>query len=131
MYQRIILAGNLGTDPEMRIMPDGTPFTRFSLATDSKWKTGKQTTWWRITTWNKQAEVVAEYMSKGRAVIVEGRMEPDPETGNPRMYERNDGSIGTSYEVRADVVRFLSSGDMAEPEKEQPKEESQSQGIPF
>lgn len=115
MYQKIILAGNLGSDPEMKIMPDGTPFTRFSLATDRRWTTkagtkGKETTWWRITVWGRQAEVVSEYLGKGRAVLVEGRIEPD-ENGGPRIYERNDGSVGAAFEIRADVVRFLDGPD--------------------
>jgi single-strand DNA-binding protein len=112
MYQKIVLVGNLGRDPEMRYTSDGTPVTNFSIATTEKWtgQDGQQqerTTWWRVSVWGRQAEPVNQYLSKGRQVLVEGRMNPDPETGGPRVYTRNDGSAGASYEVRAITVRFL------------------------
>lgn len=112
MYQKVVLVGNLGRDPEMRFTPDGTPVTNLSVATSERWtgQDGQQqerTTWWRVSVWGRQAEAVNQYLSKGRQVLVEGRMNPDPETGGPRMFTRNDGSAGASYEVRAITVRFL------------------------
>jgi single-strand DNA-binding protein len=135
MYQKIILAGNLGTDPEMRVLPDGTPFTRFTLATHWRKSGGeKTTTWWRVTMWERQAEIAAEYLSRGRAVLVEGRMEPDPETAGPRLYERQNGTIGASYELRANRFEFLSSGDAGPqqdpaPQAQEPVEQQSS--VPF
>jgi single-strand DNA-binding protein len=115
MYQRIIVVGNLGRDPEMRYMPDGTAVTSFSVATSQRWTdraTGEpkeETTWFRITVWRKQAETANEYLSKGSKVLVEGRIKPDPNTGGPRLWTRQDGTIGSSFEITADTVRFLSS----------------------
>jgi single-strand DNA-binding protein len=114
MYQKVILAGNLGRDPEMRYTPDGTPVTSFSVATSERWtgQDGQQqerTTWWRVTAWRRLAETCNQYLSKGRPVLVEGRMNPDPETGNPRVYTRSDGTPGASYEVTALTVKFLGS----------------------
>ena len=62
MYQKLIIVGNLGQDPEMRYMPDGQAVTNFSLATNRRWTDGptgqprEETTWFRISVWGKQAE---------------------------------------------------------------------------
>ena len=112
MYHKVILVGNLGRDPEMRYTPSGQTVTSFSLATSEKW-TGQdgqhqeRTIWWRVSAWGKLAETCNEYLKKGRQVLVEGRMNPDPKTGNPRMYTRQDGTAGTSFEVTAITVKFL------------------------
>jgi single-strand DNA-binding protein len=113
MFQKIILVGNLGGDPTMKYMPDGTAVTNFSMATNRKW-TDKQTgeiqeevTWFRVSVWGRQAEAVNEYLSKGRQVMVEGRLRPDPQTGAPRLWTRQDGTIGASFEVTASDIKFL------------------------
>lgn len=113
MYQKIIVAGNLGGDPEMRYMADGTAVTNFSLATNRSWtdrSTGQpvqETTWFRVSVWGRQAETANQYLSKGRQVIVEGRLRPDPSTGGPRTYTRQDGTVGASYEITAETFRFI------------------------
>lgn len=115
MYQKIIVVGNLGGDPEMRYMPDGTAVTNFSVASNRRWTDGAtgqprdETTWFRVSVWRKQAETVNQYLSKGSKVLVEGRLRPDPASGGPRTYTRQDGTVGASYEITADTVRFLSS----------------------
>ena len=115
MYEKIILIGNLGGDPEMRYMQDGTSVTNFSLATNRKWTdrvTGdkkEETCWWRVSVWGRQAETANEYLSRGSKVLVEGRMNPDPQSGGPRMFTRGDSTVGASYELRAFNVRFLDS----------------------
>jgi single-strand DNA-binding protein len=114
MYQKLILVGNLGSDPEMRYMPDGTAVTNFSMATNRVWadtRTGEnkeETTWFRVSVWRNQAEAVNQYLSKGRRVLVEGRLRPDPQTGGPRLWTAQDGTVRASYEITADAVRFLS-----------------------
>ncbi len=115
MYQKIIVVGNLGGDPEMRYMPDGTAVTNFSLASNRRWTDGAtgqprdETTWFRVSVWRKQAETVNQYLSKGSKVLVEGRLRPDPASGGPRTFTRQDGTVGASFEITADTVRFLSS----------------------
>lgn len=115
MYQKIIVVGNLGGDPEMRYMPDGTAVTNFSLASNRRWTDGAtgqprdETTWFRVSVWRKQAETANQYLSKGSKVLVEGRLRPDPASGGPRTYTRQDGTVGASFEITADTVRFLSS----------------------
>ena len=115
MYQKITIVGNLGRDPEMRYMPDGTAVTSFSVATSRGWTdkaTGqpvKETTWFRVSVWGRQAETANQYLSRGKKVLVEGRIKPDPNTGGPRIWTRQDGTVGSSYEITANTVRFLSS----------------------
>ncbi len=117
MYQKLIVVGNLGSDPEMRYMPDGSAVTNFSLATNRRWtdsrtnETREETTWIRVSVWGRQAETVNQYLSKGRRVLVEGRLRPDPQTGSPRVFTRQDGTMGSSFEMTADSVRFLGGRD--------------------
>ena len=112
MYQKIIVVGNLGGDPQMRYMSDGRPVTNFSMATNRRWtdrSSGQQvdeTTWFRVSVWGPQAETVNQYLSKGRRVLVEGRLRPD-ENGGPRLFTRQDGTVGASFEITADSVQFL------------------------
>ena len=113
MYAKLIIVGNLGGDPEMRYVPDGTPVTNFSVAVNRRWNNadgsqGEETLWFRCTAWRKTAEVVNQYLSKGRQVLVEGRLRPD-ENGNPRVFTRNDGSAGAAYEVTVETIKFLGS----------------------
>jgi len=113
-YQKIILVGNLGRDPEMRYLPSGTPVTNFSVATNRAYTNGdgeqvKETVWFRVSAWGKQAEVTNQYLRKGSRVLVEGRLIPDPATGGPRIWTRQDGTPAASFEVHAQTVRFLSS----------------------
>ena len=115
MYQQIIIVGNLGSDPEMRYMPDGTAVTNFSVATNRKWTDGngnpqEEVTWFRVSAWGRQAETTNQYLAKGSKVLVEGQLRPDPATGGPRIWTRgSDGTVGASYEIKADTVRFLPS----------------------
>ena len=111
MYHKVIIAGYLGRDPEMRYTQDGTPVTNFSVATSRKWsrQDGTQvdeTVWFRVSAWRRQAETCNEYLKKGSAVLIEGRLQPD-DNGNPRTFTRNDGSAGASFEIRAQTVKFL------------------------
>jgi single-strand DNA-binding protein len=114
MYHKIILAGNLGRDPKMRYTPNGRPVTDFSMATSDEWtgqdgQAQERTIWWRVTVWGKDAENANQILKKGSKVVVEGRMSPDPKTGNPRMWTGQDGTPRASYEVTALTWRNLSS----------------------
>ncbi len=112
MYERIFLAGNLGRDPELRYTPNGTPVTSFSVATNERWtdqdgEPQQRTTWWRVKAWGSQAEAVNEFLSKGSQVFIEGRMDPDPETGGPRLWTGSDGRTRASFEIVARRVSFI------------------------
>lgn len=104
-FNKIIVVGNLGRDPEMRYTPQGTPLCTFSLASNERRKTsaGEQqdiTTWFRVKVWGKQAEVVSRYLSKGRSVYVEGRLHVEDWTDR-------DGKPRYTLEVNASDVHFI------------------------
>ena len=110
MFHKLILVGNLGRDPEMRYTPSGQAVTTLNIATNRTWtqdgEQRKETVWFRVTVWGRQAETVNEYLRKGRQVLIEGRLNPD-ENGNPRVWTGNDGQARASFEVTAQTVRFL------------------------
>jgi single-strand DNA-binding protein len=140
MYHKVIIVGNLGRDPEMRYMPDGTPVTNFSVATNRRWNNpdgsqGEETVWFRVSAWQRLAETCNQYLQKGRQVLVEGRMQPDRATGAPRVWTGNDGVARASYEVRAFRVLFLGRAGEAPPAEapgglEEPPAEAEEE-IPF
>jgi single-strand DNA-binding protein len=139
MYQSLTLVGNVGKDPEMRFLPSGQAVTTFSVATSNKYtsKSGeqvKETVWFRVTTWGKQAETCNQYVKKGSKVLVEGRLMADKDTGGPKIWNGQDGTARSSFEVNANTVRFLSSrteseggGDLGGGSFVGPEED----GIPF
>lgn len=113
MYHNIIIVGNLGKDPEMRYTPSGQAVTNLNVATNRSYTASngeqvKETIWFRISVWGKQAENCNTYLRKGSKVLIEGRLNADPATGGPRTFQRQDGSHGASFEVTANTVRFLS-----------------------
>lgn len=140
MYQKITIVGNLGNAPQMRYLPDGTPVVGMSVAAnrvynDQSGQQVKETTWFRVSVFGKQAEACAQYLAKGRQVLVEGRLRPDKETGSPRLWQRQDGSYAASFEVIAATVRFLGGrGDAsqaAEGEGEDVLEAVDEDSLPF
>lgn len=115
MFQQLTIVGYLGNDPVMRFTPSGQAVTSFSVASSRSYTNNAgqkidETTWFRVSVWGAQAESCNQYLSKGRPVLVIGRLKPDPDSGGPRLYTRNDGSTGASFEVNALNVRFLPSG---------------------
>jgi len=114
MYHTIIIVGNLGKDPEMRYTPSGQAVTSFSVATNRKYTSSNgeqvnETIWFRVSAWGKTAEICNQYLKKGSKVLVEGRLTPDKNTGGPRIWQKQDGTSGASFEVTAGTVRFLTS----------------------
>ncbi len=91
-FNKIIVVGNLGRDPELRYTPQGTPVTSFSLATNERETRGGEkvdvTTWFDVTLFGRQAEVASQYLAKGKQVYVEGRFRSEEWTdrdGNKRV----------------------------------------------
>jgi single-strand DNA-binding protein len=111
----MIIVGNVGRDPEMRYTPSGSAVTNFSVACNMnigpKNADGSSTVgtvWFRTTVWGKQAETVNQYLKKGNKVLVQAdQIGFDPTTGGPKLFKRQDGSSGASFEVTAARVRFL------------------------
>lgn len=116
MHQTITIVGRLGRDPEMRYTPGGDPVTSFNIATDRVFNDrngvrAKETTWFRVSVFGKQAETCNQYLAKGKIALVEGRLRVDPKTGGPTTFTRQDGTVGASFEIAANVIRFLSARD--------------------
>lgn len=112
-YAKLLIVGNVGRDPDMRYLPDGTAVTTLSVATNRTWNNAAgekqtETTWFRVTCWRKQAEIAAQYLAKGRQVMIEGRLKPDA-TGNPTVYQKNDGTSGASYEMVCERLVLIGS----------------------
>jgi len=105
-FNKIIIVGYLGRDPEMRYTPQGTAVCNFSIATTEKRrdKAGDNqevTTWFRVNAWNKLAELANQYLSKGKQVYVEGRLRQDE-------YTDREGNRRQTLEVTATEIHFLS-----------------------
>lgn len=90
MINKVILVGNVGRDPEMQSTPSGQSVAKFSVATSRKWKSRdgerkEETQWHNCVAWGRTAEVIAQYVTKGKQLYVEGRMQTnsweDRETG--------------------------------------------------
>jgi single-strand DNA-binding protein len=108
---KAILIGNLGADPELKYTPTQRPVCTLSLATHEvfKDKAGarqERTEWHRITVWGEQAESCSKYLSKGRSVYVEGRLQT-------RSWDDKDGKKRYSTDIVADRVVFLGGGSRA------------------
>lgn len=137
MYLKVSAIGHVGNSPELRYSPSGSPVTNFSLAINRKWTNqdgtpGEETVWLRVSCWNRLAEVVSQYVEKGRQVFVEGRLKPDPDSGGPRVYTRQDGSPGASFEIVANSVIFLGRGAAREePEEKQALPDDEEMELPF
>ena len=106
-FNKIIVVGNLGRDPELRYTPQGNAVCNFSVATNEKRRDKggdlqDMTTWFRITLWGKQAETASKYLTKGRPVYVEGRLRVEEWTDR-------DGKNRYTLEVNATDLQFLGS----------------------
>ena len=102
---KMIVIGNVGTDPEMRYTPNGNPVTSFRLATNRRYTTSEgeqrdETEWFTVTAWNRLAEQCNQYVTKGMKIYAEGRLKSDSWTGN-------DGQTRFRNEIVANEVRFL------------------------
>ena len=111
---KVILIGNLGRDPELRYTQNGQAVVNFSLATSENWtdkgsgEKVERTEWHRIVAWGRTGELCAQYLSKGRTVYIEGRLQT-------RDWEDREGNKRSTTEINAQTVQFLggprSSGD--------------------
>ena len=131
---RVMLIGNVGTDPEMRYTPNGTPVTSFRIATSRVYTTGdgerkQETEWFTVVAWRKQAESCSQFLTKGQRVYVEGSL-------RTRAWEGKDGQKRTNIEVIANRVLFLDRQAAAalpseEPTVEPIEDEVEPEDLPF
>ncbi|HLC18796.1 MAG TPA: single-stranded DNA-binding protein [Thermodesulfobacteriota bacterium] len=128
---KVILVGNLGADPEIRYTPSGTAVANFSLAT-TETRTNKEgqkeqkTEWHKIVAFKRLAEICGEYLSKGRQVYIEGRIQT-------RNWEDKDGNKRYITEIIADTMQMLGSRDQAQreapPQGKPPEEEAPAEDL--
>jgi single-strand DNA-binding protein len=102
---KVIIVGNMGRDAEVRYTPGGAAVATLSLATTDVWndKAGQRqekTEWHRVVVWGKQAETLAEYLTKGRQIYVEGRLQT-------RQWDDKDGNKRYTTEIRSDRIVLL------------------------
>jgi len=120
---KMIVIGNVGTDPEMRYTPNGNAVTSFRIATNYRYTTSEgeqkeETEWFTVTAWNRLAEQCNQYVTKGMKVYAEGRLKSESWTGN-------DEQTRFRNEIVASQVRFLDRGPSAPTEKSaEPTEKS-------
>jgi single-strand DNA-binding protein len=105
---KVILVGRLGQNPEVRYTPSGAAVANFSVATNENWtdKQGQKqekTEWHRVVVWGKLAELCNQYLSKGRQVYLEGRLQT-------RQWQDKDGQTKYTTEIQAQTVQFLGGG---------------------
>ena len=125
---KVIVIGNLGTDPEMRFTPSGNPVTSFRIATTRTYVTPEgerrqETEWFTVVTWSKLAENCNQFLSKGRRAYVEGRL-------RTHTWEGQDGQRRFRNEIVANTVIFLDRPGVA-PLPEEGEEEIQPEELPF
>ena len=108
---KVMLIGNVGTDPEMRYTANGNAVTTFRMAVNRNYsgpdgERREETEWFSIVTWNKLAETCSQFLQKGRSAYVEGRLQT-------RSWEGQDGQRRFKTEVIANTVQFLDKGQAA------------------
>lgn len=129
---KIMVIGNLGTDPEMRFTPSGSQVTSFRLAatrnyTTSEGERRQETEWFTVTTWGKQAETCNQFLAKGRRAYVEGRLRTS-------SWEGQDGQKRFKTEIVADRVIFLDrpgAAPLPDETEELGTEDIQAEDLPF
>lgn len=123
---KIMLIGNVGSDPEMRYTPNGKAVTSFRMATNYRYagsdgERREETEWFRVSVWGRQAESCNQFLSKGKRIYVEGRLRSS-------SWEGQDGQMRTSLEVSANRVIFL---DRVAPASLPEEGDLEPQDLPF
>jgi len=129
---KVMIIGNVGTDPEMRFTPNGNPVTTFRIATSRNFTTSEgekkqETEWFTVVTWSKLAESCNQFLTKGRRAYVEGRL-------RTRSWEGQDGQKRSKVEIVADRVLFLDRQAVAPlpvPEEAGATEVVEAEDLPF
>lgn len=123
-FNKVILIGNLGKDPELKFLPSGKPVANFSIATSEKWKdkstgeTKEQTEWHNIVIFGNLAEICGQYLKKGSSVFVEGRLQT-------RKWQDKNGQDRYTTEIIANEMKML--GGRGDQPSSQPAQQSRSQ----
>jgi single-strand DNA-binding protein len=125
---KVILVGNLGRDAELRYTPGGAAVATINMATTEVWndKAGQRqekTEWHRVVLWGKQAESLAEYLTKGKQIYAEGKLQT-------RQWDDKDGNKRYTTEIRADRIVLLSGGGRGAPMERSVEPAAVHAGVP-
>lgn len=126
---KVILIGNLGSDPEVRYTPSGVAVAQFNIATSEEWKDKdsgekkERTEWHRIIAWRRLGEICGEYLSKGQQVYVEGRIQTN-------AWEDKEGNKRYTTEIIANTVQFLGKRESSESARPRSTSAADFQGGP-
>jgi len=125
---KVMIIGNLGSDPEMRFTPNGSPVTSFRVATNRVYTTPdgerrEETEWFTVVTWGKLAEQCNQFLTKGRLVYTEGRL-------RTHTWEGQDGQKRSRTEVVANRVTFLDRQTAAPLPEDKPHEDETGEFEP-
>ena len=126
---KVILIGNLGSDPEVRYTPSGVAVAQFNIATSEEWKDKdsgekrERTEWHRIVAWRRLGEICGEYLSKGQQVYVEGRIQTN-------TWEDKEGNKRYTTEIIANTVQFLGKRESSESARPRSTTPAYYQGVP-
>ena len=128
MINRVTLLGHLGNDPEVKHLDSGKTVANFSIATTESWKdkNGEKqssTEWHNVVAWEKLAEIVEKWLSKGSLIYLEGKL-------TTRSWEDKDGNTRYTTEVLANTIKMLG-GKNGEAKKEEPEPVEETDDLPF
>ena len=126
-FNKVVLMGNLGREPEVHVTSSGRTVARFPLATHRQWRDAQgesqqQTDWHTIVVWGKPAEACGQYLTTGRLVLVEGEL-------RSRTYESGEGEQRFVVEIVAQRVQFVGSGTKTEAEEGRELAEEELLGL--
>lgn len=108
MFHELTIIGTVGTEPDMRYTTDGKGFCQIRVATNRKVSADKKdTTWFKVTAWDKLGDNMGKFVHKGQTVHIIGRLVSDASTGGPRIYTKQDGTPASVFEVVAREFRIV------------------------
>ena len=117
-FNKIVVVGNIGRNPEVKFTPQGQQVCEFSVATNEKRTNGEiETTWFQVSLWGKLSETCSPYLSKGREVYIEGRL-------RVREWTDREGRTRFSLEVNATEIKFLGNRSEANNQEEIPAQQT-------
>jgi len=111
-YTKTIILGNVGRAPDLQYLPDGRAVATFSVVVNRRWtdkhgEENRETTWFRVKAWGRLAEICHERLRKGSKVFIEGRLEPDRDTGSPHIWYSSSDEPRANYDVTILHISFV------------------------
>lgn len=132
MHQQITIIGNLGRDPVSKQSQSGKTYASVSVAVSRNIGQGqKETTWFSVTAWEKAGQYLVNYAQKGSLIMVTGRLNPDAQTGGPRIWFDQNGNARAAFEITATDVKILSGFKTEEQRTQTPQPQAQPKQESF